>query len=74
MNAPADLNPLICGTLAGTLFANSCAVRFLARTAENCARVCTAPLTPSPSAGKAFILNCIAGPALACRLSFGGRA
>lgn len=60
MNAPADLNPLICDALVDTLFTASCAVRFLARAAEDRTHVCTAQLTRRESAGEAFIMHCIA--------------
>lgn len=60
MNAPTDLNPLICDAVADTLFTASCAVKFLARAAEDRTREGTDALSSSESAGEAFILNCIA--------------
>ncbi|ENO78852.1 hypothetical protein [Thauera sp. 63] len=60
MNAPTDLNPLICDAVADTLFTASCAVKFLARAAEDRTHEGTDSLSSSESAGEAFILNCIA--------------
>lgn len=60
MNAPTDLNPLICDAVADTLFTVSCAVKFLARAAEDRTHEGTDALSASESAGEAFILNCIA--------------
>ncbi len=60
MNTPTDLNPLICDRCVDTLFMASCAVKFLARTAEDRTHEATAPLTPMESAGEHIILNCIA--------------
>ncbi len=60
MRAPTDLNPLICDAAVDTLFTASCAVKFLARAAEDRTHEATGPLTPSESAGEGLILNCIA--------------
>ncbi|HAF53891.1 MAG TPA: hypothetical protein DCL01_01410 [Thauera sp.] len=51
---------MICDRCVDTLFMASCAVKFLARTAEDRTHEGTAPLTPSESAGEQFMLNCIA--------------
>jgi len=58
--SPTDLNPLICDTVADTLFTASCAVKFLARAAEDRSRGDIDPYTPGESLGEQFILNCIA--------------
>lgn len=58
--APTILNPLICDTVADTMFTTSCAVKFLARAAEDRTRGDIDPLTQRESAGEQFILNCIA--------------
>ena len=70
MNAPNKLNPLVCDTLADTAYLAACAIKFLARAAEDRAdherlverqAACGLdPLTADQAFGQHLLLQCIA--------------